>query len=363
MRPRQKRYSCGPYSVKSRAAVSAGPAATGACMPTSAGLSPFTVRAKRARAQVIRPVTRYATAKAIAISSATSSTRQPRASAIVRISVRSRDAVALRAAASAGAVGGACAVETGGVSVPAAGRHVATGSPPPSASRRGGSSSRRRASATRSSSCASGSTARTASVARSPRRPSHVLTANAATWPSGSSQVSSTQPTHPAGSSTVKPSQLLRSRSVVMLFVSPPGRIRCLDTGCQRAAARPHCVPMDTWGGDPERARHDVMLGQLEELKRELREQELSLMRAELARRLDGADPKARGRRRDPDLSAKERELAAAIAKAEKRERGAAAELALAQAERERLEEREKQIHQVERELAQQRVALEQERA
>src|SRR5581483_5078856 len=131
------------------------------------------------------------------------------------------------------------------------------------------------------------------------------------------------------------------------------------------------CVAMDTWQegwtADSERSRLAVMLAQAEDLKRELRERarivaererELTEMRAELARRLDGGGKRGR-RARVPDLAAKERELAAAIAAAEKREREAAAELALAQAERERLDERERQIHEVERELAQQRVAHE----
>ena len=120
------------------------------------------------------------------------------------------------------------------------------------------------------------------------------------------------------------------------------------------------------WGGDAEQARYAHMLAQVDELKRELRERarivagrerELEAMRAELARRLEETG----GRKGAP--VAGERELAVAIAAAEQREREAAAERALAQAERERLDERERRIHEVERELAGRRVRLEQERA
>ncbi|MBV8563342.1 MAG: hypothetical protein JOZ56_09655 [Actinobacteria bacterium] len=130
---------------------------------------------------------------------------------------------------------------------------------------------------------------------------------------------------------------------------------------------------MDTWhegwSDDSERARYALLIEQVEGIKRELRErarivaareQELTDMRAELARQLDGTGA---GKRKAGDTSERERELAAAIAAAERREQEAAAELALAQAERERLDEREKRIHEVERELAQRRIALEQERA
>ncbi|HLY84939.1 MAG TPA: hypothetical protein VKO84_00270 [Gaiellaceae bacterium] len=118
------------------------------------------------------------------------------------------------------------------------------------------------------------------------------------------------------------------------------------------------------------RGRYEQALAEVEEMKRRLREhaQHVAAREKELEElRLDVAD--RQGRRRapasaplpmGPDRSA---ELAQKIAEAEKREQQAVQELALAKAERERLDEREQAIRRVERELAGQRVELEQERA
>ncbi len=109
------------------------------------------------------------------------------------------------------------------------------------------------------------------------------------------------------------------------------------------------------------RARYEQALAEVERMKHELRERaqhvaarerELEELRLELAGR---AGRQGRGTRST--------ELAAAFGEAEKREREAAQEFALAQAERERLDERERTIHKVERELAGLRVRLEEERA
>jgi len=132
---------------------------------------------------------------------------------------------------------------------------------------------------------------------------------------------------------------------------------------------------MSAWD-DETRIRQQQALAAVEELKRTLRERaeivvarerELGEMRRELARRLAqaGAGVEAAGLpdEREQRLARRERELDAALAAAAAREREAAAELALAQAERDRLEERERAVHDVERELAGLRVRLEQERA
>lgn len=141
---------------------------------------------------------------------------------------------------------------------------------------------------------------------------------------------------------------------------------------------------MSDWtpgGGNPRtdnserwRARQEVELAAVEELKRELRERaqivaarERELI--ELARRFEqgtvGAPAGDNGefRERERRLAEQEQRLADALAAAERRERAAEAEHALAQAERERLEERERIVHEVERELAQQRIKLQEERA
>jgi len=123
---------------------------------------------------------------------------------------------------------------------------------------------------------------------------------------------------------------------------------------------------MESWreGGDAQR---EHALAVLEELKRELRERaaivvarerELAELRRQVEQQLAGATA-APSEGRTTKL---ERELAEKIAAAERREREAAAELALAQAERERLEERERVVHEVERELAGLRVRLNEER-
>jgi phage-related minor tail protein len=116
------------------------------------------------------------------------------------------------------------------------------------------------------------------------------------------------------------------------------------------------------------RGRYEQALAEVEEMKRTLREhaQNVAAREKELERlRLDVAG--RQGRRRaaaaapaGPDRS---EEQARKIAEAEKREREAAQELELAKAERERLEEREQAIRKVERELAGQRIQLQEERA
>lgn len=121
--------------------------------------------------------------------------------------------------------------------------------------------------------------------------------------------------------------------------------------------------------GPDTRGRYEQALAEVEEMKRRLREhaqhvaareKELEELRLDVAgrqgrRRAPAAAPPSAG----PDRSA---ELARKIAEAEKREQQAVQELALAKAERERLDEREQAIRRVERELAGQRVELEQER-
>jgi chromosome segregation ATPase len=123
------------------------------------------------------------------------------------------------------------------------------------------------------------------------------------------------------------------------------------------------------------RGRYEQALAQVEEMKRTLREhaqrvaareRELEQLRLEVAGR--------QGRRRSSTQAVQSTpaaapgpdrtdELAKKIAEAEKRERQAVQELALAKAERERLDEREQSIRKVERELAQLRMHLQEERA
>ena len=114
------------------------------------------------------------------------------------------------------------------------------------------------------------------------------------------------------------------------------------------------------------RNRYEQALEEIEEMKRRLREhaqrvaareKELEELRLELAGR--------QGRRRAPASGGAERSAGAdrALAEAQKREEQARQELALAKAERERLDEREQAIRKVERELAGQRIKLEEERA
>ena len=98
-------------------------------------------------------------------------------------------------------------------------------------------------------------------------------------------------------------------------------------------------------------------MAEFAEMKRTLAERARNV--AELEKRLmrqveDGARESRRPRRPAPPPEPKESDLSRAIAAAE-------AEKALAQAERERLEERERNIHRVERELAGLRVELERE--
>ena len=114
------------------------------------------------------------------------------------------------------------------------------------------------------------------------------------------------------------------------------------------------------------RNRYEQALEEVEEMKRRLREhaqrvaareKELEELRLELAGR--------QGRRRAPVAGGAERSAEAdrVLAEAQKREEQARQELALAKAERERLDEREQAIRKVERELAGQRIKLEEERA
>jgi chromosome segregation ATPase len=116
------------------------------------------------------------------------------------------------------------------------------------------------------------------------------------------------------------------------------------------------------------RNRYEQALEEVEEMKRTLREhaqrvaareKELEDLRLELA---------GRQRRRRPAAAPSggaERsvETDRALAEAKKREEQARQELALAKAERERLDEREQAIRKVERELAGQRIKLDEERA
>ena len=114
------------------------------------------------------------------------------------------------------------------------------------------------------------------------------------------------------------------------------------------------------------RNRYEQALEEVEEMKRRLREhaqrvaareKELEELRLELAGR--------QSRRRAPASGGAERSADSdrALAEAQKREEQARQELALAKAERERLDEREQAIRKVERELAGQRIKLEEERA
>jgi chromosome segregation ATPase len=114
------------------------------------------------------------------------------------------------------------------------------------------------------------------------------------------------------------------------------------------------------------RNRYEQALEEVEEMKRRLREhaqrvaareKELEELRLELAGR--------QSRRRAPASGGAERSADAdrALAEAQKREEQARQELALAKAERERLDEREQAIRKVERDLAGQRINLEEERA
>jgi chromosome segregation ATPase len=118
--------------------------------------------------------------------------------------------------------------------------------------------------------------------------------------------------------------------------------------------------------GPDMRNRYEQALEEVEEMKRRLREhaqrvaareKELEELRLELAGR--------QTRRRAPVSGGAERSAGAdrALAEAQKREEQARQELALAKAERERLDEREQAIRKVERELAGQRMKLEEERA
>lgn len=114
------------------------------------------------------------------------------------------------------------------------------------------------------------------------------------------------------------------------------------------------------------RGRYEQALAEVEEMKRSLREharnvaareKELEQLRLDVAGR--------QGRRRttsDTPDPVRQDELQKKIAEAERREKEAVQELALAKAERERLDEREQSIRKVERELAGQRMKLEEER-
>ena len=105
------------------------------------------------------------------------------------------------------------------------------------------------------------------------------------------------------------------------------------------------------------RARYEHALAEIAEMKRALAERARHV--AELEQRLmrqveEGAKEKRRSRRTPAAAEPTESDLARAVAAAE-------AEKALATAEREKLDEREKNIRRVERELAGLRVQLEKE--
>ena len=118
------------------------------------------------------------------------------------------------------------------------------------------------------------------------------------------------------------------------------------------------------------RGRYEQALAEVEEMKRSLREHAMNVAAREKELeqlRLDVAG--RQGRRRSSAPSAplapdpvRQDELQKKIAEAERREKEAVQELALAKAERERLDEREQSIRKVERELAGQRMKLEEEK-
>jgi predicted nucleic acid-binding Zn-ribbon protein len=116
------------------------------------------------------------------------------------------------------------------------------------------------------------------------------------------------------------------------------------------------------------RGRYEQALAEVEEMKRSLREhamnvaareKELEQLRLDVAGRQGRRRPAGGSAAPDP---ARLDELQKKIAEAERREKEAVQELALAKAERERLDEREESIRKVERELAGQRMKLEEER-
>jgi septal ring factor EnvC (AmiA/AmiB activator) len=118
--------------------------------------------------------------------------------------------------------------------------------------------------------------------------------------------------------------------------------------------------------GPDMRNRYEQALEEVEEMKRTLRqhaqrvaarEKELEDLRLELAGRQTRRRPAPSG---NTERSA---DVDRALAEAKKREEQAQQELALAKAERERLDEREQAIRKVERELAGQRIELQEERA
>jgi chromosome segregation ATPase len=145
-------------------------------------------------------------------------------------------------------------------------------------------------------------------------------------------------------------------------------------------------MEIESWDDEEQGRRRDTSWGRgrqgfaptgIEELKRVLRdrvesvtarEHELLEMRTRLARRLADLETTKGSRRdekqlaeREQKLAAREQELDAQLAAAEQRERKAASELASAIAEREKLDERERAVKDVERELAGRRRRLEEE--
>jgi predicted nucleic acid-binding Zn-ribbon protein len=118
------------------------------------------------------------------------------------------------------------------------------------------------------------------------------------------------------------------------------------------------------------RGRYEQALAEVEEMKRSLREHAMNVAAREKELeqlRLDVAGRQGRRRSSAPVAPAapdpvRQDELGKKIAEAERREKEAVQELALAKAERERLDEREQSIRKVERELAQQRMKLEEEK-
>lgn len=114
------------------------------------------------------------------------------------------------------------------------------------------------------------------------------------------------------------------------------------------------------------RGRYEQALAEVEEMKRTLREHAMNVAAREKELEQLRLDVAGRQGRRRPGSAApdpvRQDELQKKIAEAERREKQAVQELALAKAERERLEEREQSIRKVERELAGQRMKLEEER-
>jgi hypothetical protein len=104
------------------------------------------------------------------------------------------------------------------------------------------------------------------------------------------------------------------------------------------------------------RARYEQALAEVEEMKRTLAERarHVAELEARLMQQVEEGASKGRPARRPTTLDVTESDLSRAVKAAE-------AEKALAQAERQQLDERERNIRKVERELAGLRVQLEKE--